>query len=177
MPDGRIATQRRAHVARVPDAAQRHQRVHARLGRAVAVRRRAGTQPGREPIDFRLVDRRPLWSAKQTHVGHRAGPKTFTKPEISPKAKPSDARAVRFSEPRRGYAWSLGSALATSRRTWRTTASPGDRPMSPGSRRARSHVPTTRDARRWSIVNLSIIVLNKCQALMNVCAMVRSVSL
>ena len=28
------------------------------------------------------------------------------KPEISPKAKPSDARAVRFSEPRRGYAWS-----------------------------------------------------------------------
>jgi hypothetical protein len=37
------------------------------------------------------------------------------KPEISPKAKPLDARAVRFSEPRRGYALSLGSALATSR--------------------------------------------------------------
>jgi len=35
------------------------------------------------------------------------------KPEISP--KPLDARAVRFSEPRKGYAWSLGSALATSR--------------------------------------------------------------
>jgi hypothetical protein len=31
------------------------------------------------------------------------------------KAKPLDARAARFSEPRRGYAWSLGSALATSR--------------------------------------------------------------
>jgi hypothetical protein len=49
--------------------------------------------------------------------------------------------------------------------------------MSLGSRRARSHVPTTREARRWSIVNLSIIVSNKCKALMNVCAMVRSVSL
>jgi hypothetical protein len=45
------------------------------------------------------------------------------------------------------------------------------------SRRARSHVPTTREARRWSILNPSIIVLNKCKALINVCAMVRSVSL
>jgi hypothetical protein len=33
------------------------------------------------------------------------------------------------------------------------------------------------EARRWSIVNLSIIVSNKCKALMNVCAMVRPVSL
>ncbi|MDB5611878.1 MAG: hypothetical protein JWP25_8778 [Bradyrhizobium sp.] len=31
-----------------------------------------------------------------------------------PKAKPLDARAVRFSELRRGYALSLGSALAIS---------------------------------------------------------------
>src|SRR5258708_28306690 len=42
---------------------------------------------------------------------------------------------------------------------------------------ARSHVPTTREARRWFIINLSILVSNKCRALMNVCAMVRSVSL
>ena len=49
--------------------------------------------------------------------------------------------------------------------------------MSLGSRRARSHVPTTREARRWSILNLSIIVSNKCKALMNVCVMVRSVLL
>jgi len=49
--------------------------------------------------------------------------------------------------------------------------------MSLGSRRARSHVPITREARRWSIVNLSILVSYECKALMNVCAMVRSVSL
>jgi hypothetical protein len=36
---------------------------------------------------------------------------------------------------------------------------------------------TTREARRWSIVNLSITSQNKCKALMNVCAMVRSVPL
>jgi len=35
----------------------------------------------------------------------------------------------------------------------------------------------TREARRWSIVNLSILVSYKCKALMNVCAMVRSVCL
>jgi hypothetical protein len=36
------------------------------------------------------------------------------KPEISPKAKPLDASDVHFSEPRRGCAWLIGSALATS---------------------------------------------------------------
>jgi len=35
----------------------------------------------------------------------------------------------------------------------------------------------TREARRWSIVNLSILVSYKCKALMNVCAMVRPLSL
>jgi len=35
------------------------------------------------------------------------------KPEISPNAKPLDARAVRFSEPRRGYAWQRLSDLAS----------------------------------------------------------------
>jgi hypothetical protein len=43
------------------------------------------------------------------------------------------------------------------------------------AQRRRSILPLAR--RRWSIVNLSIIVLNKCKALMNVCAMVRPVSL
>jgi hypothetical protein len=33
------------------------------------------------------------------------------------------------------------------------------------------------EARRWSTVNLSILVPNECKALINVCAMVRSVSL
>ncbi len=93
-----------------------------------------------------------------------------------PKAKLLDARAVRFSEPRRGYALSLGSALATSRAYLANDGATADRPISLGSRRARSQVPTTREARRWSIVNLSIIVSNICKALMNVCAMVRSVS-
>jgi hypothetical protein len=46
-----------------------------------------------------------------------------------------------------------------------------------GSRRVKSHVPITREARRSSIVNLSIPVSYKCKALMNVCAMVRSASL
>jgi hypothetical protein len=35
----------------------------------------------------------------------------------------------------------------------------------------------TREARGWSIVNLSILVSYKCKALMNVCAMARPVSL
>ena len=38
------------------------------------------------------------------------------------------------------------------------------------------HIPTTREARRWSIVNLSIFFPNKCRAPMNVRAMVRCVS-
>jgi hypothetical protein len=33
------------------------------------------------------------------------------------------------------------------------------------------------EARRWSTINLSILVSNECKALINVCAMVRSVSL
>src|ERR1700730_15933852 len=96
------------------------------------------------------------------------------KPEISSNAKPLDARVVRF--PSRAED-PLCRLAAPWRPGERTTASPADRPMSLGSRRARSHVLTTREARRWSIVNLSIIVSNRCKALMNVCAMVRSVSL
>ena len=99
------------------------------------------------------------------------------KPEISPNAKPLDARAVRFPSRAEDTVCRLAAPWRPRERTWRITASPADRPMSLGSRRARSHVPTTREARRWSIVNLSIIVSNKCKALMNVCAMVRSVSL
>jgi hypothetical protein len=49
--------------------------------------------------------------------------------------------------------------------------------MSLGSHRARSHVPTTREARRCSILNLSILVSNECTALMYVCAMAPSMSL
>ena len=99
------------------------------------------------------------------------------KPEISPNAKPLDARAVRFPSRAEDTVCRLAAPWRPRERTWRITASPADRPMSLGSRRARSHVPTTREARRWSIVNLSILVSNKCRALMNVCAMVRSVSL
>ena len=99
------------------------------------------------------------------------------KPEISPNAKPLDARAVRFPSRAEDTVCRLAAPGAPRERTWRTTASPADRPMSLGSRRARSHVPNTREARRWSIVNLSILVSYKCKALMNVCAMVRSVSL
>jgi hypothetical protein len=33
-------------------------------------------------------------------------------PKSAHKAKPLDARAVRFSEPRRGYAWSLAKSVA-----------------------------------------------------------------
>src|ERR1700737_3599248 len=51
--------------------------------------------------------------AKRTFAKHRR--LLSAKTRNQPKAKPLDARAVRFSEPRRGYAWSLGSALATSR--------------------------------------------------------------
>jgi hypothetical protein len=42
---------------------------------------------------------------------------------------------------------------------------------------AELHFERRCEACRWSIVNLSIIVSNICKALMNVCAMVRSVSL
>src|ERR1700730_4381270 len=41
----------------------------------------------------------------------------------------------------------------------------------------RRHVPTDREARGWSILNPSIVHSNKCRALMNVRAIVRSVSL
>src|SRR6266850_4107309 len=85
------------------------------------------------------------------------------KPEINPKAKALDARRAFFRAAQRIslVAWQRLS----DERTWRTTASPADRPMSLGGRRARSHVPTTREPRRWSILNPSIIVLNKCKAL------------
>ena len=46
-----------------------------------------------------------------------------------------------------------------------------------GLRRLEQGEGKRHEARRWSIVNLSIIVSNECKALMNVCAMVRSVSL
>jgi hypothetical protein len=61
------------------------------------------------------LDARPLLSALRTEVRHRAMSENLRKTRNQPKAKPLDARAVRFSEPRRGYALSLGSALATSR--------------------------------------------------------------
>jgi hypothetical protein len=57
------------------------------------------------------------------------------------------------------------------------TVQPSTQPSS-RSRRIKAAVhSTTREARRWSIVNLSILVSYKCKALMNVCAMARSVSL
>jgi len=90
--------------------------------------------------------------------------------EVRCRAVAESVRARRaFSKPQRN-ASSLGSALATSRvLTWRTTASPADRPMSLGSRRASSHVPTL--ARR-AVVNRKPKYHrpNKCKALMNVCA-------
>jgi hypothetical protein len=57
------------------------------------------------------------------------------------------------------------------------TVRPSTQPSS-RSRRIKAAVhSTTREARRWSIVNLSILVSYKCKALMNVCAMARSVFL
>jgi hypothetical protein len=62
---------------------------------------------------FRSESQGPLM-AQSGHLA-KCRRQLSAKTRNQPKAKPLDARAVRFSEPRRGYALSLGSALATSR--------------------------------------------------------------
>jgi hypothetical protein len=56
-------------------------------------------------------------------------------------------------------------------------SSSADRLMSRGSRRARSHSSSIREPRSCSILNLSILVSAECTEPMNLCAMVRSISL
>src|SRR5258706_9257376 len=87
----------------------------------------------------RLICAGPLYPRTDI-VGSTRYFRKAPKPEISPNAKPLDARSVRFARRAEDTLCRLAAPWRPPERTWRTTASPADRPMSLASRRARSHV-------------------------------------
>jgi hypothetical protein len=116
--------------------------------------------------------------ARWADVHRKADVRKVPKPEISPKTKPLDARAVRFfraAQRIRLVSWQrlsdLASVLGEQQRHQLI-----DRCRQVAAGRGATFLPLARRA-GWPIVNLGIIASNKWKALMNVCAMVRSVAL